>query len=226
MGDAEVNEFLKHLRTKGLRKSSQRQALSGLRFLYQEVLHTRLGDIEEIACAERIRKEPPILSLSEFQRIVAHAEGMEKLVFQLLFGTGLRLAEALRLRIRDIDREGERIHVRNEDAKTTRYTVLPVALEAGLLQHLRHVQTLHRQDVREGYGEAAHKCHLRPLSARASTHKGPSPTRERVPKWSIEWDLGPLPYRLRIDYGSTKSPSSLSSPPVMGQSETVDEGSS
>ena len=100
MGDSEVNAFLKQLATSGVSRSTQSQALSGLRFLYQEVLHTRLGEHEAIGCPRRRREVPAIVSLAEFQRIAERAEEIDRLIFQLLFGAGLRLVEAVNLRVR------------------------------------------------------------------------------------------------------------------------------
>ncbi len=152
MGDAEVNAFLKDLAASGLSDSTQSQALTGLRFLYREVLDTRLGEVEEIARPHRQRDAPGILSLGEFHRILAHTDNPERLIFQLLFGAGLRLEEAVRLRIRDLDLDAGRIHVRDTEATTTRVTVLPDALRSELLKHLEHVRAVHSRDVREGYG--------------------------------------------------------------------------
>ncbi len=149
MGDAEVNAFLQDLAERGVRASTRSQALSGLRFLYREVLDTRLGEVQEIARPHRQREAPAILSLGEFHRILAHAEGAERLIFQLLFGSGLRLEEAVRLRIRDLDPDADRIQLRDKEARTTRFTVLPEGIRNELLNHLEHVRAVHRARWRD-----------------------------------------------------------------------------
>ncbi len=152
MGDTEVNGFLKHLSTKRLSDSTQSQALSGLRFLYGEVFDTRLGKVQDIDHPRRNRGTPAILSPGEFHRMLPHAKGTGRLIFQLLFGAGLRLEEAVGLRIRDLDLDAGRIHVRDKSARTTRFTILPDGLRAELLEHLENVRAIHTRDVREGYG--------------------------------------------------------------------------
>ena len=138
--------------SKRLSHSTQSQALSGLRFLYREVFDTRLGEVQDIDHPRRDRGAPAILSLGEFHRVLAHAKGTARLIFQLLFGTGLRLEEAVGLRIRDFDLDIGRIHVRDKRGRTTRFTVLPDGLRAELLEHLENVRAIHTRDVREGYG--------------------------------------------------------------------------
>ncbi len=152
MGDAEVKAFLTHLAANGASRSTQSQALSGLRFLYRQVLHTQLGEVEGIVLPRLPREAPAVLSLGEFQRLIAATEGMERLIFRLLFGTGLRLEEALGLRVRDIDFDDERIHVRDMNARTTRSTVLPAGIIGELHRNLREVRAVHSNDLREGYG--------------------------------------------------------------------------
>ncbi len=98
------------------------------------------------------REAPSILSLGEFQGLIEAAEGMERLIFRLLFGAGLRLEEALSLRVRDVDFDNDRIHVRDSNARTTRSTMLPAGVTDELRQHLKKVRALHSQDLREGYG--------------------------------------------------------------------------
>ncbi len=152
MGDAEVNGFLKEIATSGLSRSTQSQALSSLRFLYDEVFNTRLGEVEEIVSPHRQREAPAALSLSEFQLILANAEGMDRLIFKLLFGAGLRLVEALALRVRDINFNEEQIHIRDKDGDTKRVAVLPGSLGAELQQQVRNVRALHSEDLHDGYG--------------------------------------------------------------------------
>lgn len=109
-----------------------------------------LGEI--VVRPRRQRGVPSIVSVGEFQRVIMHAEGVERLIFQLLFGAGLRLLEALDLRIRDINFKDDRIHVRDNDGKSSRSTVLPAGLKPDLLRHLTKVRTVHCEDLREGYG--------------------------------------------------------------------------
>ncbi len=136
----------------GASRSIQGQALAGLRFLYRQGLHTELGEVEPIDIGGLQREAPAILSLGEFQRLIAASEGVERLIFRLIFGTGLRLQEALTLRVRDVDFAGERIHVRDRSARTMRSTLLPAGITAELHGHLREVRTVHSKDLRDGYG--------------------------------------------------------------------------
>ncbi len=152
MGDVEVNAFLRQLAASGASRSTQGQALAGLRFLYRQVLHTELGEVEAIDIGGLPREAPAILSLGEFQRLIAATGGLERLIFRLIFGTGLRLQEALNLRVRDIDFADERIHVRDRNARTMRSTLLPAGITAELHRHLREVRTVHSKDLRAGYG--------------------------------------------------------------------------
>ncbi len=100
----------------------------------------------------RNRGAPAILSLGEFHRMIVEAKGTGRLIFQLLFGSGLRLEEAVGLRVRDLDPDAGRIHVRDQRARTTRFTILPDGLRAELLEHLENVRAIHTRDLREGYG--------------------------------------------------------------------------
>ncbi len=112
----------------------------------------RARAVRRIGHAEAPGGAPAILSLGEFHRILVHAKATGRLIFQLLFGAGLRLEEAVRLRIRDLDLDAGRIHVRDKRARTTRFTILPDGLRAELLEHLENVRAIHSRDVREGYG--------------------------------------------------------------------------
>ncbi len=151
-GDSAVRAFLRQLATSGASRSTQGQALSALKFLYRQVAHPQLGQVEEIVLPRGRREALAILSLGEFQRLIEATEGTEGLIFGLLFGTGLRLKEALSLRVRDLDFDNERICVRDKNGNTTRSTVLPAGVTGELRQHLREVRAVHNNDLREGYG--------------------------------------------------------------------------
>lgn len=153
MGSEEVNTFLSDLAVNGrVSASTQGQALSALLFLYRHVLDEELPWLAEIVRARKPKRIPVVLDRSEVSRILAGMEGTPRLVSSLLYGTGMRLMEALRLRVKDIDFFSRMIVVREGKGQKDRRTMLPRPLEATLRQHLEQVQNLHRRDLARGYG--------------------------------------------------------------------------
>jgi integron integrase len=143
MAEAEVTEFLTHLARDGnVAPSTQNQALSALLFLYKEVLKQEIGWL----------KLPVVLTLEEVKRVFAHLSGDEKLMARLLYGSGLRLMECLRLRIKDVDFAYARITVRDAKGGKDRVTMLPVNLAAALERHLVKKKAQHEQDLADGFG--------------------------------------------------------------------------
>ncbi len=154
LGRVEVEAFLSHLAVqKGVSASTQNQAKAALLFLYEKVLEQPLPWLEQVIQAKGIRRLPTVLNLGETQRLLDQTRGSTGLVIRLLYGSGLRLLEALRLRVKDVDFERREILVREGKGGKDRVTVLPGALVAPLKDHLERVRALHEKDLAEGFGE-------------------------------------------------------------------------
>jgi integron integrase len=152
MGAAEVQAFLTHLAVnEHVAASTQNQALSALLFLYREVLKKDLGPINALRAKEP-RHLPNVLTQEEVHRILTQLSGVHRLMAQLLYGSGLRLMECVRLRVKDIDFAHRTIIVRDGKGEQDRVTVLPDALIASLQEHLQRVKRLHDEDLARGNG--------------------------------------------------------------------------
>jgi len=153
MGEKEVRDFLTHLAVnKHVSASTQNQALSAILFLYKRVLGMDLEWIDDVVRAKRPKRLPVVLSRDETMAILSAMRGTNALVAKLLYGTGMRLMEAVRLRVQDIDFENNQIVVRSGKGNKDRYTTLPVTLVGALKEQLEHVRLLHDKDLSEGYG--------------------------------------------------------------------------
>ena len=143
MGAAEVRAFLSHLATaEGVAGATQNQALNALVFLYREVLHQAVGEIGEVERVRRRPKVPVVLSKAEVQRVLAEVAQEYQLPLRLLYGTGLRLMELLRLRVKDVDLERHQIVVRAGKGDKDRVTMLPDSLRTGIVEQLKWVRLL------------------------------------------------------------------------------------
>jgi integron integrase len=153
MAEEEVARFLTHLaRDRDVAPSTQNQALSALLFLYKEVLKHEIGWLEKVERAKKPPKLPVVLSRPEVKRIFAHLHGVPKLMAGLLYGSGLRLMECVRLRVKDVDFELAQISVRDAKGGKDRVTVLPLNLSEPLRRHLVRVKAQHDQDLEDGFG--------------------------------------------------------------------------
>lgn len=153
MGGTEVEEFLSHLaRDRNVAAATQGQALAALLFLYKRVLNVDLPWIEDVVRATRPRRLPTVLSQAEAKSVLANLQGVYWLIGVLFYGSGLRLTEALRLRVKDLELDNCRILVRNGKGGKDRVTILPAALVPHLRAHLTKVRELHRQSVARGFG--------------------------------------------------------------------------
>ena len=154
LGVDEVHAFLAHLAMhERVASSTQGQALSALVFLYRHVLDDPLPRLEELIRAHRPRRLPVVLTRDEVRRLLAGMHGTPRLVATLLYGTGLRLLEALRLRVKDVDFEARVVLVRDGKGRKDRRTMLPTVLAEPLRGHLDAVRSLHERDRAEGFGE-------------------------------------------------------------------------
>jgi integron integrase len=153
MGVEEIRQFLSHLANEGqVSASTQNQALSALLFLYREVLGVELPFVDGHAQAKRPVRVPVVLTRQEVDRVLGHLSGTHYLMASLLYGAGLRLMEAVRLRVKDVDFGYKQITVRDGKGEKDRRTVLPGQLMNPLHFHLIHVRRLHEEDLRQGYG--------------------------------------------------------------------------
>jgi integron integrase len=148
LGAADVRAFLNHLAAdRNVAASTQNQALNALTFLYEAVLDAPLGDIGTIERADRPKRLPTVLSRTEVRQLFAAMSPNEnRLVAHLLYGSGLRLSEALRLRVKDLHFSNSRILVRDGKGGTDRSTVLPDRLHEPLRRHLRTVKVQFEED--------------------------------------------------------------------------------
>jgi len=137
MGAAQITAFLSSLATeRNVAASTQNQALSAILFLYKEVLRVELPWLDEVRRAKKPRRLPTVLTQAEVRTLLAHVEGVHGLVARLLYGTGMRLMEGVRLRVKDLDLERREVIVRHGKGGRDRVTVLPAALVAPLQEHL------------------------------------------------------------------------------------------
>ncbi len=153
MGAAEINEFLTHLAVeRNVSASTQSQALAAILFLYRDVLGEEVPWLNDLVRAPRRERVPVVLSRDEVRLLLAHLSGAAQLVARLLYGTGMRLLEGLRLRVKDLDFESGEVVVRSGKGNKDRTTTLPRVLTTALRQHLEGVRHLHDRDVAEGFG--------------------------------------------------------------------------
>ncbi|MDN5781464.1 MAG: integron integrase [Luteimonas sp.] len=154
MGEREVEAFLTLLATKGnVAAGTQSQALSALLFLYREVLKLELPWMENVVRAKRPRRIPVVLSRDEVTRLLSAMEGPTWLMAALLYGTGMRLMECLRLRMKDVDFGRGEIMVRDGKGGKDRRVPLPLRLREPLQAAIEHACLLHGSDLVDGLGE-------------------------------------------------------------------------
>jgi integron integrase len=153
MTEQELTDFLTHLaRDVHVAASTQNQALSALLFLYKEVLRQKIGWLSNVQRAKRPARLPVVLTRDEIHKIFAHLHGMQRLMAGLLYGSGLRLMECVRLRVKDVDFGYLRITVRDGKGAKDRVTMLPVNLAKPLERHLQKVRAQHEEDLEAGFG--------------------------------------------------------------------------
>ena len=154
LGHREVEAFLTRLAVEGrVSPSTQNQALSGLLFLYREVLGVRLQWLEDVVRAKPQRKLPVVLAHEEVRMLLAQLDGRAWLLAAVLYGTGLRLMECLRLRVKDVDFMRCEIMVRDGKGGKDRRTLLPRSLVEPLQVEVERARVLHAADLAAGFGE-------------------------------------------------------------------------
>jgi integron integrase len=153
MGAPEVAAFLTHLATeRHVSASTQNQAKAALLYLYSQVLQVDLPWLDEVVQARTPRRLPVVLTPSEVRALLQHMSGSTGLIAQLLYGTGMRLLECLRLRVKDVEFTRREIVVREGKGNKDRVTVLPENLIAGLQAQLAKARALHDKDLADGFG--------------------------------------------------------------------------
>ncbi len=154
MGSREIESFLSHLATKKkVAASTQKQALNALVFLYRDVLLIPLDQSIAPVRAKRKRRPPTVLTEEEVHKVLAHLKGTHLLMAKLIYGSGLRLMECIRLRIKDVDFGQSQLFVRGGKGGKDRVTFLPHMIQDELHHHIERVKELHRKDLQEGFGE-------------------------------------------------------------------------
>ncbi len=153
MGAPEVAAFLSHLATqRRVAAATQNQARNALLFLYREVLGQPLPELEEVVRAKRPHRLPLVLTPAEVTALLTVVSGTPRLVAGLLYGSGLRLLEAVRLRAKDLDFGRGEVVVRDGKGRRDRVTMLPRRLAGPLEKQLELARALHRSDLGEGFG--------------------------------------------------------------------------
>ncbi|MFO0193828.1 MAG: integron integrase, partial [Pseudanabaena sp.] len=154
MDGDEVNAFLTHLAVnENVAASTQNQALCAILFLYREVLQQELNLNLDAVRAKRPHYLPTVLTVEETLEILKNLTGVYQIVAKLLYGSGLRLNEALSLRVKDLDFSQKQIIVRDSKGMESRVTMLPQNVVDQLKEHLQQVKRTHQQDLERGYGE-------------------------------------------------------------------------
>jgi integron integrase len=155
MGGTEIASFLTGLATRGrVAASTQNQALSALLFLYRVVLGVELPWLDDVVRAKRPRRVPVVLSRGEVTRVLGAMDGVHWLMAALLYGSGLRLMECLRLRVKDVDFARNEITVREGKGRKDRRVPLPETLREALERQIARARLLHEADLAAGHGEA------------------------------------------------------------------------
>ena len=153
MAEKEIRQFISDLAVNAkISASTQTVALSAILFLYRDVLKQPLPYIDQIERAKPSKKLPVVFTRSEVQTLLARLDGTHHLIASLLYGSGMRLMEVIRLRVKDIDFERSELTIREGKGAKDRVTMLPESLQNVLLAHLKKVRALHNSDLRTGLG--------------------------------------------------------------------------
>jgi integron integrase len=154
MGKSEIEAFLTHLAVnRDVAPSTQNQAFSALLFLYRHVLDRDMPWLDSVTRAKKPKRLPVVLTTAEVDLLLRQLSGIKWLMASLLYGSGLRLLECLRLRVQDIEFEKQQIMVRNGKGGKDRVTVLPHPLIEPLRRQIEKVRIIHEEDLSEGFGE-------------------------------------------------------------------------
>ena len=153
MAESEINAFLTHLAVeRHVSASTQNQALSALLFLYRHLIGREVGKLGNLIRARKPKRLPVVMNREEVKTVLSQLVEDKRLMAGLMYGTGLRLIECLRLRVQEIDFERKEITVRDGKGAKDRVTMLPESLKSPLQQHLRQINWIHERDLANGWG--------------------------------------------------------------------------
>ncbi len=153
MGGAEVEAFLTHLAVdRHVSASTQNQAKAAILYLYKQVLQIELPWLDEVVQAKTPKRLPVVLTPAEVRSLLLHMQGTTGLIAQLLYGTGMRVLEGLRLRVKDVEFARREIVIREGKGNKDRITVLPENLILPLQLQLKKARALHEKDIDAGFG--------------------------------------------------------------------------
>lgn len=153
-GERKIEAFLTHLAVdEGVASATQNQAMNALVFLYKRVLQLPLNETINAVRSDRKMNVPVVLTREEVVKVISLLEGVPQLIVKLLYGSGLRIMEAVRLRIKDVDFQMKQITVRSGKGDKDRVTTFPVSVIPLLENHLVKIKVMHEQDVAQGHGE-------------------------------------------------------------------------
>ena len=153
MANPEIEAFLSHLAVDlKVSAATQNQAFNAILFLYKGVLKKELDDSIDAIRAKKPKRLPTVMTKDETMKVIGAIPADHQLMVKLIYGSGLRLMECLRLRVKDIDFENNQILVRDAKGMKDRITVLPDTLKSSLREHLERVKLVHQNDVAKGYG--------------------------------------------------------------------------
>lgn len=156
MGADEIQAFIAHLATeRTVSASTQNQALSAVMFLYRHVLKKDVDIPSDSFRAQKSKTLPVVLTQQEALAVIKNMTGVAQLMTKILYGSGIRLAECLRLRVKDIDFGNRQIMVRDGKGEDDRATILPDSVIPPLEAHLKTVQAIHQKDLKDGFGETS-----------------------------------------------------------------------
>lgn len=186
--EKDIVSFLNYLaQSRDVAPSTQNQALCAIVFLYKNVLKSEIGNLENLKRAKKPKHLPTVLSKKEVKNLLNKMDGIPCLIASLLYGGGLRISEAISLRVKDLDFDYMQITVRNGKGKKDRITMLPDKLKPLLKDQIRKVHCLHQQDLARGFGSTILPNSLAKKYPDAATELGwqylfPSRYRRKDPK--------------------------------------------
>ncbi len=150
----DITSYLNYLAvSRKVSASTQNQALCALVYLYKKILHIDPKELKNITWAKEKRYIPTVLSLSEVRQIITKLKGVQHTIASLLYGTGMRLNECLRLRVKDLDFQRNVINIQEPKGGKSRIVPMPRSIKQALKKQLVRVQSLHQKDLDQGYGE-------------------------------------------------------------------------
>ncbi len=154
LGKDEIRKFLNHLAVdRNVSASTQNQALQGILFLYKEILHQDIGWVDDIKRPTKPKHIPVVYSKAEAHAVLNNMSGLPQFIAQLLYGSGLRLSEALRLRVKDINFEYKHIIIYDGKGEKDRVTLLPDSLISKIKDQIDQRLLLHNADLKKGFGD-------------------------------------------------------------------------